>query len=94
MDYQFAKLGTDKPVPKLSYAKVFTPWGWWLGTGIYIEDVEAAFRAAVVNTGIFVALATGLLGWLGWAINRSVQQQIGGEPAVRRIGSSALPRGI
>lgn len=27
-------------VPKLSFVKIFKPWGWVIGTGIYIEDVE------------------------------------------------------
>ncbi|MCX6580029.1 MAG: DUF294 nucleotidyltransferase-like domain-containing protein [Candidatus Aminicenantes bacterium] len=27
-------------VPKLSYVKRFEPWGWIIGTGIYIEDVK------------------------------------------------------
>lgn len=27
-------------VPKLSYVKIFKPWGWIIGTGIYIEDVN------------------------------------------------------
>jgi PAS domain S-box-containing protein len=27
-------------VPKLSYVKAFEPWGWIVGTGIYIEDVN------------------------------------------------------
>ena len=35
-------------VPKLSYVKGFSPWGWIIGTGIYIEDV-AAERAALVD---------------------------------------------
>lgn len=30
----------EKIVPKLSYAKGFEPWGWIIGTGIYIEDVK------------------------------------------------------
>ncbi len=27
-------------VPKLSYVKLFKPWGWVIGTGIYLEDVK------------------------------------------------------
>lgn len=29
-----------KIVPKISYVKIFTPWGWVIGTGIYLDDVE------------------------------------------------------
>jgi len=27
-------------LPKISYVKLFKPWGWILGTGVYIDDVE------------------------------------------------------
>ncbi|MBU4262512.1 MAG: cache domain-containing protein [Proteobacteria bacterium] len=30
----------DNIVPKLSFVKGFTPWGWIIGTGIYLEDVR------------------------------------------------------
>lgn len=30
----------EKIVPKLSYVKGFEPWGWIIGTGLYIEDVN------------------------------------------------------
>jgi signal-transduction protein with cAMP-binding, CBS, and nucleotidyltransferase domain/PAS domain-containing protein len=32
-------------VPKLSYVKGFEPWGWIVGTGIYLEDVRAEIGA-------------------------------------------------
>jgi len=28
-------------VPKISHVKAFDPWGWIIGTGIYVEDVRA-----------------------------------------------------
>ncbi len=31
-------------VPKLSYVKIFKPWGWIIGTGVYIEDVKKEIR--------------------------------------------------
>ncbi|MBK8167729.1 MAG: cache domain-containing protein [bacterium] len=43
-------------VPKLSYVKGFAPWGWIIGTGVYIEDV-AAERAALVERLQTVSLA-------------------------------------
>ncbi len=85
MDYLFAKPGSDKPIPKISYAKVFTPWGWWMGTGVYIEDVDAAFWDNATKSIAFVVVVGALLGALGWTINRSVQMQIGGEPALAAI---------
>ena len=43
--YQWPKPGRDKPVAKLSYVREFEPWGWVVGTGIYIDDVDTAWRA-------------------------------------------------
>lgn len=33
----------DHIVPKLSYVKLFQPWGWVIGTGVYLEEVNAQF---------------------------------------------------
>jgi methyl-accepting chemotaxis protein len=43
--YRWPKPGKDKAVPKLSFVKSFEPWGWIIGTGIYIDDVDTAWRA-------------------------------------------------
>ena len=42
VDYMWPKPGYDKPVPKLSYVKLFKPWNWIVGTGIYLDDIKAA----------------------------------------------------
>jgi methyl-accepting chemotaxis protein len=31
---------TSEWLPKLSYVKRFEPWGWIIGTGVYIDDIE------------------------------------------------------
>ncbi len=82
IDYMFPKAGSKDPVPKISYAKVFKPWGWWIGTGVYVDDVDADFQHAVMKSLIFLIVIGTLLGSLGWLISRSVRNQIGGEPAI------------
>jgi methyl-accepting chemotaxis protein len=41
VDYDWPKYGADDPQPKLSYVKLFEQWGWIIGTGLYIDDIEA-----------------------------------------------------
>ncbi len=41
VDYLWPKPGATEPVGKRSYVKGFAPWGWVLGSGVYIDDVEA-----------------------------------------------------
>jgi len=45
VDYMWPKPGFDDPQPKLSFVKLFKEWGWILGTGIYIDDINAAVVA-------------------------------------------------
>jgi PAS domain S-box-containing protein/putative nucleotidyltransferase with HDIG domain len=41
VDYRFQwQDDPEKIVPKLSYVRGFTPWGWVIGTGLYVEDVN------------------------------------------------------
>lgn len=40
--YMWPKPGHDDPVPKLSYVQMYQPWGWIVGTGIYIDDIDTA----------------------------------------------------
>ncbi len=49
--YMWPKPGLDQPVPKLSFVKGFEPWGWILGTGIYIDDVDATWRRSAAAAG-------------------------------------------
>ena len=39
--YEWPKPGFDKPQPKLSYVAGFAPWNWVIGTGVYIDDLNA-----------------------------------------------------
>jgi methyl-accepting chemotaxis protein len=39
--YLWPKPGSAEPVEKLSYVKGFQPWGWVIGSGIYIDDLNA-----------------------------------------------------
>ncbi|MCU7933006.1 MAG: methyl-accepting chemotaxis protein [Candidatus Thiodiazotropha sp. (ex Codakia rugifera)] len=70
--YLWPKPGSEKPVEKVSYVKGFQPWGWVIGSGIYIDDVAAAFRRGAVSLGGFVAIGTLFLFGIAWLIARSI----------------------
>ncbi len=61
----------DRIVPKLSYVKGFSPWGWIIGTGVYTDDVDneiaivtsrlqaaALLILAIVSALMFILLRT------------------------------------
>lgn len=47
-------------VPKLSYVRLFEPWEWIIGTGIYIEDVRVEIRR-MENRAVLISGGIGLL---------------------------------
>ena len=80
VEYWFPRAGQQTAEPKLSYAAIFAPWNWVLGTGIYIDDIEREYhKAAMLLGSISLALLAGL-GIIGFLVGRSVTQQLGGEP--------------
>jgi len=40
VDYLWPKPEGEKPLPKISYVKLYAPWGWIIGSGVYLEDVR------------------------------------------------------
>ena len=78
VDYEFLKPQSGKVVPKTSYVKLFPAWGWVLGSGVYLDDVQAeGWRmAAMLGAGLLVSLALGYVGFrmLVRGIEASVKQ--------------------
>jgi len=57
VSYLWPKPGSDISVPKISYVKAFQPWGWIVGSGLYVDDVTAIFRhRAIVLAGSILAI--------------------------------------
>lgn len=81
VEYVFPRLGQQKSEPKLSYAGSFTPWAWVLGTGIYIDDVEAEYWKGMLSLGGISLVLLAVLSLIGWRVSAGILQQLGGEPA-------------
>jgi methyl-accepting chemotaxis protein len=86
-EYWFPKKGSDQPLPKRSYSKLFEPFGWVIGTGNYIDDIEKEVNAItqerleefksmirIVMSIALIALLTsiGLAWWLGRMISNPI----------------------
>jgi len=95
VDYQWPKPGHQQPVPKISYVKGFEPWGWVIGSGIYVDDVNAAFwqQARVFSVLAFIVMA--LIVVISYLVTRSILSQLGAEPyqvtdITRRVAAGDL----
>lgn len=85
--YRWPKPGASEPVPKVSYVKQFEPWGWVLGTGVYLDDLQAEFRAQVWQTAGVGAVIVVLMGVLIFLIQRSITRPL--TSTVRAMASIA-----
>ncbi|HEX8441446.1 methyl-accepting chemotaxis protein [Archangium sp.] len=72
VEYLATRPREPEPIPKVSYVKLFEPWGWVLGTGVYVEDIER--EVASVRRRLLVALlvGVGLAGLAGVYFSRRV----------------------
>lgn len=41
IDYRWERLDGELPSPKVGYVFLYEPWDWLIGTGVYIDDIEA-----------------------------------------------------
>ncbi len=42
--YKFKKLNTIKEYPKMAYVKLFENWGWIIGSGVYIDEIDEVMQ--------------------------------------------------
>lgn len=66
VDYYWNKPGSSEPAHKVSYVKAFPEWGWVLGSGIYMDDIEAElgrFFQVIYGTGAVGILASLMLSY-------------------------------
>jgi len=75
---------TDELFPKMSYVKKFEPWGWVIGSGIYIDDIDALYWKMVWSFSLIVLLVGAALYALSTFIARSIAQPI--SDAARGMG--------
>ncbi len=62
--YQWPRPGKEQPVDKVSYVQGFEPWGWVVGSGIYVDDLRAMFLNQLALGGGIVLIALTVAGYL------------------------------
>ncbi|MFE8070361.1 methyl-accepting chemotaxis protein [Marinobacteraceae bacterium S3BR75-40.1] len=72
VDYQWPKPGSEEPVPKISYVKGFQPWGWIIGSGVYLGDIEAEFWEEMGTSLVLMGVALVVLLVLGTLVAVSI----------------------
>tara|TARA_R110002167_G_scaffold44202_6_gene133209 strand:+ start:6280 stop:8835 length:2556 start_codon:yes stop_codon:yes gene_type:complete len=72
VDYDWPKPGSLKPVPKVSFVMGFQPWGWILGSGVYIDDINKIFFLQAALSGVIGLLVLVVVVIISLIISRSI----------------------
>jgi len=82
VDYMWPKPGSPKPEPKISFVKLYPEWGWVIGSGVYLDDVEKEVSLILYMIfGAAGAIGAGslvLAYWMARSISRPINRIIEG----------------
>jgi len=87
MEYVWPRGKEKTPVDKNSYVKRFEPWGWIVGTGVYVDDLRAANQETIMQQLALTAAIAGALLVLAFFIGRSITKPV--EALTRTMGMLA-----
>ncbi|ADU65587.1 chemotaxis sensory transducer [Desulfurispirillum indicum S5] len=80
VNYFWPKPGHTDPVEKISYVKGFEPWGWIIGSGVYVDDVRddvnVVFRKSAIRGALATAIILTISIAVGLLIGRSISRPI------------------
>ena len=76
VSYNYPRPGTTVPVPKLAAIMPYKPWDMIIGCGVYLDDIDNAFRAHIIRQGGILAVATLLVVALSLWLVRSITRPL------------------
>lgn len=72
VQYRWPKPGASEPVRKISYVQLFAPWGWIIGSGVYVDDVKAEFQQQMIHAALYSLAIILIMALLVLLIARSI----------------------
>jgi methyl-accepting chemotaxis protein len=78
IDYFFPKPGAavQDASPKTAYFRRFAPWGWTIGTGVYVDDVAVRVREAAITAAAIGACFILIIGGFAAMIARGLTRRL------------------
>jgi methyl-accepting chemotaxis protein len=75
--YDWPRAGQTEPLPKVSYVMGYAPWGLYVGTGVYVDDMDAAMWNMVLWAGIPALGMILLIGGIVLLVGRDIVASVG-----------------
>ena len=87
VEYMWWWKDSDRIEPKLSFVQGFEPWGWIVGTGIYIEDVQAEIavlrRRLLLASLVILAIVVVTIAFMVWQARITERRRLRAEASLR-----------
>ncbi len=89
--YTYYLPGTDQLARKVAYARGFPAWNVLIGTGAYLDDIDATFAAMAERVAMLVLGIVAVLAALGWLVTRRLAGPLGAlERRMHALADGAL----
>ncbi|WP_342108850.1 methyl-accepting chemotaxis protein [Methylobacterium sp. SI9] len=89
--YRWPHPGQTEPAPKISYSLAFEPWQWTINTALFVDDVEAAERARLIETLLWLVPLYLVVVVAGILLVRSITKPLSAfTNALRRLAAGEM----
>ena len=75
--YEYVKPGQEVPIRKLSYAVAVPGWNMFVGTGVYLDDLDAKLAPIAWLLGLAILGIAIISSSIAWMIGRSISKPLG-----------------
>jgi methyl-accepting chemotaxis protein len=91
LTYEYVRPGEEKPIRKIGYAVTIPGFNMYLGTGAYLDDLDAKLKPIVWLLGLAILGIAVISGSIAWVIGRSISRPLGQLGArMRALADGAL----
>lgn len=83
-DYEWPKSGKtgDPADPKIAYVKLIPEWGWVVGTGVYVDDIQKQINTTIIGALLIILGIIALSIFIAISLARSIAKPLGAITAV------------
>lgn len=92
VNYDWPIPGSSEQEEKLTYVQTFSNWGWSVGTGVYMSDINADFTQLLIQKVIVSIIAVAVLVVFGSVIARNIIVPL--QTMQQRVSSVARDRDL
>ena len=76
LSFEYMKPNEEKLIRKIGYAVAVPGWDMFLGSGAYLDDLDAKLRPVVLALGLATLLIGAISGTAAWLIGRSISRPL------------------